>query len=220
MPSGTQQIGIKKRAFTLSEIYQDGLLIRERIRRGTSDEGLGKSRNAVIRDLVTETKLNPAELWMRVAFVDKYDETSLAELLQWRHLSWTHVRKLLTLSDAKERRNFARQANECAWSPQMLACEIEADLGVKHPGSGRPLTPRRCTPGTLYSLKKQVKQLLHVFDVFNCEVDCSAISKAIVIQRNVRAAMIELRALSVAVPEFMKRLEQIRAPLPDETDFE
>jgi hypothetical protein len=161
-----------------------------------------KSLNALIEDLSDASKINPAELWKRVRFAQEYDDNDLEALLKLENLTWTHVRKLLTVSDVKERARYARKANQEEWGPRYMACEIEARQGVKNAG-GRKKSTRHLTPGTLFSLKLQIVQLIQQFEMFDRDE-----SKSISLERN------EILHCKKQLPAILQTLDDLKKAIP------
>ena len=207
----SQPVGLKRPRLGIREVYEDGTRILGEL----SKSDAHKTRNSIIEALANENRMSAAELWKRVRFAETYNEASLKELLEFKNLTWGHVRKLLTVEKINERRRFAANANTHGWSPRDMASEIEASLGVKNFG-GRPTKKRRLTPGTLHSLKQRVLQLLRLFDAFGLEeteITAAERNQLKLCREQLPATIKQLEELKKALPSFMKKLEKVLPPL-------
>jgi hypothetical protein len=164
--------------------------------------GAEESRNIAINALAKQLGKSPAELWKRVHFAEKYDEKAMQELLAWENLKWGHVRKLLTVENKKKRSRFAAKANKRGWSPYVLACEIEAQQGVKNVG-GRPTDSRPLSPGRLHELKKQADRMLHFFEKFACDYKGSR-----------RLGKKDLELCRKILPVVLERFDELKKAIP------
>jgi len=150
-----------------------------------------------------ELNINPAELNKLIAFARGYTGKELEELLrlktpQRETLSWSHVRKLLTIVDKKERHTFAVSAAKNNWSVQTLSREIDGRRTPKKQGGRKP-RDRYLTPATLYELQEgadQMGRLLQAFkgtdpDPHQCLSE-KDLAKCRELLPNVEAALVQL----------------------------
>ena len=212
----SQPVGLKRPRLGIREVYEDGTRILGEL----SKSDAYKTRNSIIEALANENRMSAAELWKRVRFAETYNEAGLKELLEFKNLTWGHVRKLLTVEKINERRRFAENANTHSWSPRDMASEIESSLGVKNFG-GRPTKKRRLTPGTLHSLKQRVLQLLRLFDAFGLgetEITAAERIQLLLCREQLPATIKQLDELKKALPSFMKKLEKVLPPLKDHAE--
>lgn len=205
--TSSAQIGIRRPSPSVREIYDDG----RRLLNCLPERGSGKNRYAVIREFANKKGLNTAELHKRMLFAEQYDTNTLQELLEFNNLTWSHVRKLLTVSDRTKRSEFAKQANDQSWSPRRLICEIEADQGVKNTG-GRLVKTREFTPGTLYLVRQDFLRLQSSLNAYNeSPVPDSQLDG--LFRQNLSNAIMTLEKLQEKLGGFLKRLRSIQRKL-------
>ena len=191
---------------SIREMHEDGKRLKRML-----DQDKSKSRQALLENKASETGVNLAELRKRIAFATKYhDPAALKELLALKNLTWSHVRKLLTVEDEEKRQKFAVKANkedkvtgEC-WSVHKLACEIEGRLRERILGGRKPKS-RPLTPGTLHEYKQEIDQIQRLFTAF-LEGDHS---------KDPRLTKVELKKCGVLLSDLCVKLDELETQLPD-----
>jgi hypothetical protein len=154
-----------------------------------------------------------------VQFAKEYDQAAFDILYGQKNITWTHVRKLLSVTNVKKRTRLAALVSKHGWSVSRLGDEI---AGVK-PGdtpSKQQMTPTPLTSGhamqmvTTWAtgLEKQVSQRLfgEKYDLVQQIAECGSAEYRFQRKQQVNHLISVLDATSQQIAEFTSELQQMK----------